>query len=87
LQSNVQKATLHFQEALAGNRDVVIDLSDTRQIDARFLGLLLMLRKELRSRGAELRFAAVPRSIERIFRLNELGFLLPAGRLEHEIGA
>jgi N-acetylglucosaminyldiphosphoundecaprenol N-acetyl-beta-D-mannosaminyltransferase len=85
LESNVQKATLHFQEVLAGNKDVVIDLSDTRQIDARFLGLLLMLRKELRSRGAELRFAAVPRPIESIFRLNELGFLLAAGRSDHEI--
>jgi N-acetylglucosaminyldiphosphoundecaprenol N-acetyl-beta-D-mannosaminyltransferase len=78
LESNVPNATLHFQQALAGNKDVVIDLSDTRQIDPRFLGLLLMLRKELRNRGAQLRFTAVPPGIESVFCLNELGFLLQA---------
>jgi len=76
--NNVQKATLDFLQALAENKDVIIDLSETRQIDSRFLGLLLMLRKELRIRGAELRFAPVPPFIQRVFRLNELGFLLPA---------
>ena len=73
---NVSKATLRFQEALSSSKDIVIDLSDLLQIDARFMGLLLMLRKELRSRGRKLKLSAVPRAIERLIRLNELGFLL-----------
>jgi N-acetylglucosaminyldiphosphoundecaprenol N-acetyl-beta-D-mannosaminyltransferase len=74
--TNIPNAISCFEEALADNRDVIIDLSSTRLIDARFFGLLLMLRKELRSRNAKLIFTRVPPAIERMFRLNELGFLL-----------
>jgi N-acetylglucosaminyldiphosphoundecaprenol N-acetyl-beta-D-mannosaminyltransferase len=77
-EGHVPQAILRFQEALTSNGDIVIDLSDTLQIDARFLGLLLMLRKELGGRGKSLKFTAVPRAIERAFYLNELGFLLSA---------
>jgi hypothetical protein len=35
-----------------------------------------MLRKELKSRGKKLRFAGATPTIQRIFRLNEVGFLL-----------
>lgn len=73
---HVPKAVAYFQEALTGNQDISIDLSNTRLIDARFLGLLLMLRKELRSRGARLIFTGVSGTIERTFRLSEAGFLL-----------
>jgi N-acetylglucosaminyldiphosphoundecaprenol N-acetyl-beta-D-mannosaminyltransferase len=76
-ESHVAKATVCFQEALSGKRDIIVDLSNVRQIDARFLGLLLMLRKELRSRGSKLTFTGVPRTIERVFRFSELQFLLP----------
>jgi N-acetylglucosaminyldiphosphoundecaprenol N-acetyl-beta-D-mannosaminyltransferase len=78
LEKDISKAIPRFDEALTGNGDVVIDLSDTVQIDARFLGLLLMLRKELLSRGRKLKFTTVPRAIKRVFYLNELGFLLSA---------
>ncbi len=73
---HVPNATAHFQEALTSNQDISIDLSNTRYIDARFLGLLLMLRKELKSRKAKLTFTGASRTIERIFRLNEVKFLL-----------
>jgi N-acetylglucosaminyldiphosphoundecaprenol N-acetyl-beta-D-mannosaminyltransferase len=73
----VPKAVECFQEALTGDQNITIDLSNTRLIDARFLGLLLMLRKELRNRGARLILTGVSGPIERIFRLNELEFLLP----------
>jgi len=76
LEGHVSKAIPFFQEAISSGRDVTVDLSHVRQIDARFLGLLLMLRKELRSRGAELTFTSVPGRIRRIFRLSELDFLL-----------
>jgi N-acetylglucosaminyldiphosphoundecaprenol N-acetyl-beta-D-mannosaminyltransferase len=73
---HVSKATSCFQEALAGEQDIIVDLTNTRLIDARFLGLLLMLRKELKRRGARLTINGASRSIERMFRLHELGFLL-----------
>ncbi|OIQ70724.1 putative N-acetylmannosaminyltransferase [mine drainage metagenome] len=75
-ESQVSKAMSCFEEALAHKQDIIIDLSDIRLIDARFFGLLLMLRKELKSRGLKLKFAGVSRRIERIFRLSELQFLL-----------
>jgi N-acetylglucosaminyldiphosphoundecaprenol N-acetyl-beta-D-mannosaminyltransferase len=80
---HIAKASSWFQEAFSDGKDIIIDLSNTLLIDARFLGLLLMLRKELKSRGARLRFAAVPRAIKRIFRLNELGFLLIPDAIAH----
>ncbi len=73
---HVPKAIACFQEALTGSQNITIDLSNTRLIDARFLGLLLMLRKELKNRGARLIFTGVSGAIERIFRLSELEFLL-----------
>jgi N-acetylglucosaminyldiphosphoundecaprenol N-acetyl-beta-D-mannosaminyltransferase len=73
---HVPEAASCFQEALAGKQNIIIDLTNIRLIDARFFGLLLMLRQELKSRGAKLIFTGVPRAIKRIFRLNELGFLL-----------
>jgi N-acetylglucosaminyldiphosphoundecaprenol N-acetyl-beta-D-mannosaminyltransferase len=76
-EAHVAKAIPCFEGAIAGgNRDVIVDLSNTRQIDARFFGLLLMLRKELRSRGAKLLFTGVSPAVKRLFRLNELEFLL-----------
>jgi N-acetylglucosaminyldiphosphoundecaprenol N-acetyl-beta-D-mannosaminyltransferase len=74
--NHVNKAASCFMEALTDKKDIIIHLSDTFLIDARFLGLFLMLRKELTSRGSRLEFTGVPRAIERIFRLNELAFLL-----------
>jgi N-acetylglucosaminyldiphosphoundecaprenol N-acetyl-beta-D-mannosaminyltransferase len=75
-EQHVPKATSCFQEALASKQDIIMDLTNTRLIDARFLGLLLMLRKELKSREAKLTINGASRPIERIFRFNELGFLL-----------
>jgi N-acetylglucosaminyldiphosphoundecaprenol N-acetyl-beta-D-mannosaminyltransferase len=75
-ESQVAKATACFERALNHKRDIIIDLSHTRLIDARFFGLLLMLRKELKSRGLKLMFNGVSRRIKKIFRLSELQFLL-----------
>jgi|SRR5579871_2923096 len=73
---HIQRAIACFQNAICANQDLVLDLSETSLIDPRFFGLLLMLRKELKSRGAKLIFTGVSRKIERIFRLSELQFLL-----------
>jgi len=45
-------------------------------LDARFIGFLLMLNKQLKQQRLNLSFRGVPRHIERIFRLNELEYLL-----------
>ena len=75
-EANVTKAASWFREALTERKDIIVDLANIYSIDARFLGLLLMLRKELASRGQSLKFAKMPRGIKRIFRLHELTFLL-----------
>lgn len=75
-EKQIPQAISCFQEALEFNKDVIVDLSDARVIDARFLGLLLMLRKKLKARGAKLIFIGISRRMGRIFRLSEAEFLL-----------
>ena len=75
-EKHIRKAVSCFEEALRGQQNVIIDLSDTCLIDPRFFGLLLMLRKQLKGQGAHLIFTGVSTAIERVFRINEVGFLL-----------
>jgi N-acetylglucosaminyldiphosphoundecaprenol N-acetyl-beta-D-mannosaminyltransferase len=65
-----------FRGALAESRNIVIDLSETEIIDARFFGLLLMLRKGLVSSGRDLIFRGMSKSITRMFYLHGFDFLL-----------
>jgi N-acetylglucosaminyldiphosphoundecaprenol N-acetyl-beta-D-mannosaminyltransferase len=65
-----------FREAITTQKQIIIDFSKTRVIDARFLGLLLMLRKKLKSSGASPAFTGLSPELERMFRLNGLEFLL-----------
>ena len=65
-----------FRDALASGKHVELDFSATRAIDARFFGLLLMLRKVLRSRGAIPSFVGVSPKLRRLFRLNGLLYLV-----------
>jgi N-acetylglucosaminyldiphosphoundecaprenol N-acetyl-beta-D-mannosaminyltransferase len=73
---DIQKSVTCFREAAGANQDIIIDLSNTRFIDARFFGLMLMLRKQQKKQGTKLTFIGVSRPIGRLFRLNELSFLL-----------
>jgi N-acetylglucosaminyldiphosphoundecaprenol N-acetyl-beta-D-mannosaminyltransferase len=73
---NVAPAILAFRIALADKRNITIDLSETRLIDSRFFGLLLMLRKEAEQNGIELKLTAISSAIRRSFRLNGFEFLL-----------
>ena len=74
---HVVKAIACFRETLTKPTEVVVvDLSKSRAIDARFFGLLLMFRKKLKGQGAQLRLVGASPSIRRMFRLNALGFLL-----------
>jgi N-acetylglucosaminyldiphosphoundecaprenol N-acetyl-beta-D-mannosaminyltransferase len=65
-----------FREAVADSEEVTIDVSRLGSIDARFFGLLLMVRKQTLQHGGRLRFSGVSRRIKRIFHLNGFGFLL-----------
>ena len=73
---NVSKAIAVFREAAATARNIRINLSGIRAIDARFLGLFLMLRKRAKSLGLEVAFCGASPQLQTIFRLNEVGFLL-----------
>jgi len=76
---NVEKAAAIFRHLVSTNQKIRINLSNTCIIDARFLGLLLMLRKQAKKRSAEVEFTDVPSRLQRMFRCNGVGFLLSAG--------
>lgn len=73
------KAIACFRDAVSSEKPVMVDLSRTRAVDARFFGLFLMLRKQLKARGSSLRFVGISPGLERQFRLNEVGYLLASG--------
>lgn len=75
---NVGYALPCFQEAVAAAKDIAINFTDTRLIDARFLGLLLMLNKILKRQQLHLTFTGISPRIARIFRLHGFSFLLCA---------
>jgi N-acetylglucosaminyldiphosphoundecaprenol N-acetyl-beta-D-mannosaminyltransferase len=74
--AQVQTAIPAFRSALSAGKEIRVNLSQTRDIDARFLGLILMLRKQIKMRGARVEFAGVPRNMARTFRLHKVGYLL-----------
>src|SRR5262249_16670940 len=74
---HVEKAASLLRELVATQgSEVVIDVSRTQFVDARFFGLLLMFRKQLIERGARLKFFGASPSTARIFRLNGVEYLL-----------
>jgi N-acetylglucosaminyldiphosphoundecaprenol N-acetyl-beta-D-mannosaminyltransferase len=73
---HVEEATARFREAMMNKKKVVIDLANTLGIDARFLGLLLMVRKNLKGRGLSLEIAGASAEMEKTFRLNGASYLL-----------
>lgn len=73
---HIGRAIPVFRSAIATRKPIVIDFSQTCSIDARFLGLLLMLRKTLKSDGADPIFKGLSPALKAVFRLNGLGFLL-----------
>lgn len=73
---HIDPAVSSFRAAVTANKHVVINFAGTRLIDTRFLGLLLMLQKQLNGRGFRLTLTTTPPHIRRLFRLNGFGFLL-----------
>jgi N-acetylglucosaminyldiphosphoundecaprenol N-acetyl-beta-D-mannosaminyltransferase len=77
---NVEKAIGTFRDALAAKKPIQINLSSACAIDARFLGLILMLRKQAMKLGTELNFTGVSERIQTMFRLNGAEFLLTSAQ-------
>ena len=73
---HVEKAIPAFRSAIATKKQIVVDFSKTCSIDAGFLGLLLMLRKKLKSDGGRPIFEGLSPALKAVFRLNGLEFLL-----------
>jgi N-acetylglucosaminyldiphosphoundecaprenol N-acetyl-beta-D-mannosaminyltransferase len=73
---NVGKAVAIFRDAVATKKKICINLADISVIDARFFGLLLMLRKRVKKHGSEVTFFGATSRLQTSFRLNEVGFLL-----------
>jgi N-acetylglucosaminyldiphosphoundecaprenol N-acetyl-beta-D-mannosaminyltransferase len=72
---HTNKAIPCFRSALEAGKHITIDCTNTHTIDFRFLGLLLMLRKQLNGQGRSLRITGASRGLKSAFRLNGLGFL------------
>ena len=68
----------HGRAALAADKPrLIVDLSKVDTVDARFLALLLMMRKCVAGRpGGRLEVVGASAAIKRMFRLNEVAFLL-----------
>jgi N-acetylglucosaminyldiphosphoundecaprenol N-acetyl-beta-D-mannosaminyltransferase len=73
---HVDGAIEQFRDALDSGKRVIVDVSNTQYIDARFFGLFLMVRKQLASRGQALLFMGASAGLRRIFRMNRFEFLL-----------
>jgi N-acetylglucosaminyldiphosphoundecaprenol N-acetyl-beta-D-mannosaminyltransferase len=71
---HVDKAISVFREAIASKKQITLDFSNTHTIDARFLGLLLMMKKKLKNAGAAPNFEGLSPHLKKIFRLNGLNF-------------
>jgi N-acetylglucosaminyldiphosphoundecaprenol N-acetyl-beta-D-mannosaminyltransferase len=58
-----------FRAAVESNNQIIVNFSETSAIDARVLGLLLMLLKNLNVRGGKLIFAGISPRLSMVFRL------------------
>ena len=74
--NNINTIIPPLRTALSMNKCIVVDLTDTCAIDARFLGLLLVSKKKAKFNNAELTLTGVSSKLERIFQLNGVDFLL-----------
>jgi N-acetylglucosaminyldiphosphoundecaprenol N-acetyl-beta-D-mannosaminyltransferase len=75
---NAEKATALIRQAMASKRSMTVNLANVSIIDARVLGLLLMLRKRADEEGRGVTFVAASPRLKRTFDRNGAGFLLAA---------
>jgi N-acetylglucosaminyldiphosphoundecaprenol N-acetyl-beta-D-mannosaminyltransferase len=75
---NVATATSVMRQAMASKRPMIINLANTSVIDARFLGLLLMLKKRLNEQGGKVKFVGASARLKKMFDRNGAEILLAA---------
>jgi N-acetylglucosaminyldiphosphoundecaprenol N-acetyl-beta-D-mannosaminyltransferase len=75
-QHGIKEIIRRCSAAVSTEQKIVIDLSGTSVVDARFLGFLLILRSSVAGYGGKLRLLGASRSVQRQFRLNGVDFLL-----------
>lgn len=73
---HVHRALPQLRHAVNNGKQLWLDLTRVRHVDARFFGLLLALRKELAGRDVGLKLVGVTGRLKRDFRLNRFEFLL-----------
>lgn len=73
---NTDAAIASFRDLAANKRTIQINLANVSMIDARFLGLLLMLKKQAKKQNADLVLIGASFALRAIFRVNGVGFLL-----------
>jgi len=64
---HVDRAIPAFREVAASGKQVTLDFSNIHAIDARFLGLLLMLKKRLNADGAAPKVIGISPLLNKIF--------------------
>ena len=87
IRKNVSQIIAAFRPALATNKGIVIDFSKTSMVDARFLGLLLVLRGVTERANSTLALMGLSPELRRQFGLNGVGFLLLAPGIGKETAA
>jgi N-acetylglucosaminyldiphosphoundecaprenol N-acetyl-beta-D-mannosaminyltransferase len=75
-EANLPQIETELWAATERGKDVWIDLSAVKYIDARFFGLFLLLSKRLNQNDCQLRFVSAPWAIRKLFKLNAFAFLL-----------
>jgi N-acetylglucosaminyldiphosphoundecaprenol N-acetyl-beta-D-mannosaminyltransferase len=71
---HVDRAIPAFRAAVASGKPVTLDFTNVSAIDARFLGLLMMLGKQLQAQGSASTFVGVSPLLASIFRFGGLEF-------------
>jgi len=74
--NNINKIASAFRAGITTAKHIVIDFSETCAVDARFLGLLLMLTKRADCSNTKVNLVGLSSELKRHFRLNGAEFLL-----------
>jgi len=86
VERHVAKLIPMLRDQIGKSNLLTIDISGVRAIDPRFLGLLLIARKQMAARGGRLQISGASSRLRRAFRLNRFDFLLnpsPATDMQH----
>ena len=86
VERHVAKLIPMLRDQIGKSNLLTIDISGVRAIDPRFLGLLLIARKQMAARGGRLQIWGASSRLRRAFRLHRFDFLLnpsPATDMQH----